>query len=53
MSNAWPMEYHWDSTGDDNGLNTLEVCAWSADRTLLGRDQRLVQVLNNAVTARQ
>lgn len=53
MSNAWPLEYHWDSTGETNGLNTLEVCAWSADRTLLDRDQRMVQVLNNAKTACQ
>lgn len=53
MSNAWPVEYHWDSTHEDDGPSTLEVCAWGADRTLLGRDQRQVQVKNNAVTAKQ
>ncbi len=53
MTNTWPLEYQWDSTHDEDGLTTLEVCAWSADRSLLARDARQVQVQNNAVTAKQ
>ena len=46
MGNIWPMEYRWDSTKEPDGVHTLEVIAWSADRTVVARDRRRVRVSN-------
>jgi len=53
MANAWPLEYHWDSTREQDGPTLLEASAWNADRELLARDQRQVTVRNTPVAAQQ
>jgi len=53
MANAWPLDYHWDSSREEDGPALLEVSAWNADRELLAREQRQVTVQNNPVTAKQ
>jgi len=51
MGNTWPLVYQWDSTKEADGVYTLEVTAWSADRTVLERDIRQVRVQNSLKVA--
>ncbi len=44
MSNVWPLEYHWDSNKEREGIYTLEAIVWSQDRTLLAHDVMTVTV---------
>lgn len=52
MGNVWPLEYRWDSTKDPDGQITLEVTAWSPDRTPVARETRQVMVRNGQQVAR-
>lgn len=51
MGNIWPMLYQWDSTKESDGMHTLEVTAWSNDRTVVARDVRTLRVQNNRQVA--
>lgn len=51
MGNTWPLVYQWDSTKEEDGVYTLEVTAWSEDRTVLERDIRQVRVQNSLEVA--
>jgi len=51
MGNTWPLIYPWDSTKEADGVYTLEVIAWSEDRTVLERDVRQVRVQNSLQVA--
>jgi hypothetical protein len=51
MGNTWPLVYQWDSTKEADGVYTLEVTAWAADRTVLERDVRQVRVKNSLEVA--
>ncbi|MHB0937988.1 MAG: phosphodiester glycosidase family protein [Armatimonadota bacterium] len=51
MGNTWPLVYQWDSTKEPDGVHTLEVIAWSEDRTVLERDIRQIRVQNSLEVA--
>ncbi|MHB9109720.1 MAG: phosphodiester glycosidase family protein [Armatimonadota bacterium] len=51
MGNTWPLVYQWDSTKETDGVHTLEVIAWSEDRTVLERDIRQIRVQNSLEVA--
>lgn len=51
MGNTWPLVYQWDSTKETDGVHTLEVIAWSEDRTVLERDIRQIRVQNSLQVA--
>ena len=53
MGNVWPLEYRWDSTKDPDGPITLEVTAWSPDRTPIAREIRQVTVRNTRQVAKR
>lgn len=47
MGNVWPLQYDWDSTKEKNGMHTVEVTAWAADRSLLAREVHQLDVQND------
>jgi len=51
MGNTWPLVYQWDSTKEADGEYTLEVTAWSTDRTVLERNSCQVRVQNSRQVA--